>query len=113
MNQALQRMSPSWRKSKTFLVDLQNEKGMALVLITHNMEFVALFTAPRHPLGDLRSCKRQSCRFVIARLAALVSKPKVNLTRIHGVFAPKSKYRALVTPAKRGKSTTLQTSNQY
>ena len=39
----------------------------------------------------------------IAKLAALVPKPKVNLTRFHGVFAPNSKYRALVTPAKRGK----------
>ena len=39
----------------------------------------------------------------IARLAALVPKPRVNLTRFHGVFAPNSKYRARVTPAKRGK----------
>ena len=39
----------------------------------------------------------------IARLAAQVPKPGVNLTRFHGVFAPNSKYRALVTPAKRGK----------
>ena len=39
----------------------------------------------------------------IARLAALVPKPRVNLTRFHGVFAPNSKLRALVTPAKRGK----------
>ena len=39
----------------------------------------------------------------MARLAALVPKPRVNLTRFHGVFAPNSKYRALVTPAKRGK----------
>ena len=39
----------------------------------------------------------------IARLAALVPKPRVNLTRFHGVFAPNSKYRAQVTPAKRGK----------
>jgi hypothetical protein len=38
---------------------------------------------------------------VIARLAAPV--PRVNLTRFHGVFAPNSKHRALVTPAKRGK----------
>ena len=30
-------------------------------------------------------------------------KPRVNLTRFHGVFAPNSKYRALVTPAGRGK----------
>ena len=39
----------------------------------------------------------------IARLAALVPKPRVNLTRFHGVFAPNSKHRALVTPAKRGR----------
>jgi len=39
----------------------------------------------------------------IAKLAALVPKPRVNLTRFHGVFAPNSKHRARVTPAKRGK----------
>ena len=36
----------------------------------------------------------------IARLAALVPKPRVNLTRFHGVFAPNSKHRIHVTPAK-------------
>ena len=41
----------------------------------------------------------------IARLAALVPKPRVNLTRFHGVFAPNSRDRAAVTPAKRGKGT--------
>jgi Putative transposase len=39
----------------------------------------------------------------IARLVALVPRPRVNLTRYHGVFAPHSQYRARVTPAKRGK----------
>jgi len=39
----------------------------------------------------------------IARLAALVPKPRVNLTRFHGVFAPNSRLRVRVTPAKRGK----------
>jgi len=39
----------------------------------------------------------------IARLAALVPRPRVNLTRFHGVFAPNSKHRARVTAAKRGK----------
>jgi hypothetical protein len=39
----------------------------------------------------------------IARLAALVPRPRVNLTRFHGVFAPNSKHRARVTPARRGK----------
>ena len=34
---------------------------------------------------------------------ALVPRPRVNLTRYHGVFAPNSQYRALVTPAWRGK----------
>jgi len=40
----------------------------------------------------------------IARLAALIPKPRVNLTRFHGVFAPNSKHRAEVTLAKRGRS---------
>ena len=39
----------------------------------------------------------------IARLVALVPKPRVNLTRFHGVFAPNSKYRSKITPAGRGK----------
>ncbi len=39
----------------------------------------------------------------LSRLAALVPKPHVNLTRFHGVFAPNSKHRAVVTPARRGK----------
>ncbi len=38
-------------------------------------------------------------------LAALVSKPRVNLTRFHGVFAPHSTHRSQVTPAGRGKRT--------
>ena len=37
----------------------------------------------------------------IARLVSLVPKPRVNLTRFHGVFAPNSKHRAPMTPAKR------------
>jgi hypothetical protein len=36
----------------------------------------------------------------ISKLAALVPKPRANLTRYHGVFAPNSKHRALVTPGK-------------
>jgi hypothetical protein len=32
-----------------------------------------------------------------------VPKPRVNLTRFHGVFAPNSKHRALITPVCRGK----------
>ncbi len=39
----------------------------------------------------------------LSKLAALVPKPRVNLTRYHGVFAPNSPYRSAVTPAGRGK----------
>lgn len=39
----------------------------------------------------------------IAKLAALIPKPRINLTRFHGVFAPNSKHRVQVTPARRGK----------
>jgi hypothetical protein len=44
----------------------------------------------------------------IAKLASLVPKPRVNLTRFHGVYVgmphhPNSKYRLTVTPAKRRK----------
>jgi len=39
----------------------------------------------------------------IAKLAALVPRPRVNLTRFHGVFAPNSKHRVQVTPTGRGK----------
>ena len=34
----------------------------------------------------------------LSRLASLVPKPKINLTRFHGVFAPNFKYRSLVVP---------------
>jgi hypothetical protein len=39
----------------------------------------------------------------LARLAALVPKPRVHLTRYHGVLAPHSALRAAVTPAGRGR----------
>jgi hypothetical protein len=38
----------------------------------------------------------------IARLVALVPKPRVNLTRFYGIFVPNSRYRGQVTKAKRG-----------
>jgi hypothetical protein len=44
----------------------------------------------------------------IAKLAALVPKLRVNLTRFDGVFAPNSKHRIDVTPAKRGKGRAKQ-----
>jgi ribosomal protein S27E len=47
----------------------------------------------------------------ISRLVALIPKPRVNLTRFHGVFAPNSKHRAEVTPAKRGKGKKTKAAN--
>ena len=43
----------------------------------------------------------------LARLAALVPKPRVNLTRFHGVFAANSRFRSEVTPGRRGKPSDL------
>ena len=40
---------------------------------------------------------------LIARLAALVPRPRVNQTRYHGVLAPNHRWRAAVTPAGRGR----------
>ena len=39
----------------------------------------------------------------IARRAALIPRPRVNLTRFHGVFAPHSRWRAQVTRGARGR----------
>jgi hypothetical protein len=36
----------------------------------------------------------------ISRRVALIPRPRVNLTRFHGVFAPNSKYRVQVMSAK-------------
>ena len=44
------------------------------------------------------------CVAAMAKLAALVPKPGVNLTRYHGVLAPNSQQRVKVTPARRGKA---------
>lgn len=42
----------------------------------------------------------------MARLATLVPKPRVNLTRFHGVFAPNSSVRGEVVRSKRGRRLT-------
>jgi len=42
----------------------------------------------------------------MARLTALVPRPRAHLTRYHGVFAPHSRWRTVVTPAGRGTPTT-------
>ncbi len=43
---------------------------------------------------------------LMARLDALIPPPRMHLTRYHGVFAPHSRLRARVTPAKRGVGST-------
>jgi len=42
----------------------------------------------------------------MAKLAALVPKPRANPTRYHGVLAPNNKHRIHVTPARRDKGNT-------
>jgi len=37
---------------------------------------------------------------LLARLAALIPRPRVNLTRYHGVFAPNSKWRIRIVPGR-------------
>jgi hypothetical protein len=54
--------------------------------------------------GDRRSHVLFEPLDFIARLAALVPKPRVNLTRFHGVFAPNSRHRVTITPALRNKT---------
>jgi len=44
----------------------------------------------------------ESLEFLV-RLATLAPRSRANLTRFHGVFAPNSKHRALITPVIRGK----------
>ena len=79
------------------------------------------------PVGENSSCQgltRHVARFrpqilswqspvdFIAKLAALVPKPGVNLTRHHGVFAPNSKHRVWVTPAKQSKGNWIVNAEQ-
>jgi len=47
----------------------------------------------------------------LARLAALVPKPRVNLTRFHGV-SPNSRHLALVTKAARGRGNKTNVSDE-
>lgn len=62
---------------------------------TTHVCFEALnFAAPAYPCARGMSASMH----VIARLAALVPRTRVNLTRFHGVFAPNSHLRAQVVP---------------
>ncbi len=59
-----------------------------------------------------RISRKSRSPHAICGLAALVPKPRVNLMRFHGVFAPNSKHRAMVTPARRGKGTKAQSPDE-
>jgi hypothetical protein len=48
----------------------------------------------------------------MARLAALVPRLRVNLTRYHGVFAPNSPWRGAITPGRRGKGAKRKASEE-
>jgi hypothetical protein len=48
----------------------------------------------------------------MARLVALVPRPRVNLTRYHGVFAPNSPWRGAITPGRRGKGANRKVSDE-
>ena len=74
----------------------------------HNARHLYSGLPALHPSGQPSAVQNRSRRFCepldfISKLAALVPKPRVNLTRFHGVFAPNSKHRARVTPGGRGK----------
>ena len=72
-----------------------------------------LFVTPRGDIGySLKTPYRDGTTHVIfepldfiARLAALVPPPRLNLTRFYGVFAPNSRYRARITPVRQGRGT--------
>ena len=50
------------------------------------LDFIRYIRVP-HPVGAASGCEnRQSCQFGIARLAALIPRPRAHLTRYHGVF---------------------------
>ena len=48
----------------------------------------------------------------IVRLVALIPKPRVNLARYHGVFAPNSHWRDRVTPGNKGNGPEIQTEDE-
>ena len=52
----------------------------------------------KHPFRDGTTHVLFTPEDFIARLAALVPRPRANLTRYHGVFAPNSPFRKAVVP---------------
>jgi hypothetical protein len=76
-----------------------------LVITTYSKVRYQLKTPYRDgTTGDRRSHAVFEPLDLIARLAALVPKPRVNLMRFHGVFAPNSRHRVTITPSLRNKA---------
>lgn len=57
--------------------------------------------ALKHPFSDGTTHFLFHPLDLLARLATLVPRPRVHLTRYHGIFAPNSALRALVVPGQR------------
>ncbi len=55
-----------------------------------------------------RPCDLRAAGLVSPNSLRSCTEPQVNLTRFHGVFAPNSKHRVQVTPAKRGKDRRME-----
>ena len=83
------------------VIDGGGEQAQAFVGLTEGIvqQWVELVQNKCRNLGALTTDGGRTG----SRLAALVPKPRVNLTRYHGILAPNHRWRGLVTPAKRGK----------
>jgi len=57
----------------------------------------------KHPFRDGTTHILFAPQDFIARLAALVPRPRANLTRYHGVFAPNSPFRKAIVPSSPGR----------
>ncbi len=60
-------------------------------------------TDSRHRFLESLSVEHEGAAYYGTWVFFLWEKKRANLIRFHGVFAPNSGHRALITPAKRGK----------
>ena len=72
-------------------------------VVTRGGSFTGHLRDPQTPYRDGTTQVAFDTVDLMARLTALVPKPRVNLTRYHGVLAPNHRLRGDVTPARRGK----------
>ncbi len=105
----------------SYLVFEQQEEDVMQQLYGHSVSYrIAVGPHQGRKVFTLQTLLKTPCRDgtthvlfepldFIARLAALAPKPRVNLTPFHGVFAPNSKHRIQLTPARRGKGSQQHT----